>query len=134
MMWVYPEGDPREMSPLILAYVGDAVYELYTRLYLVHSGLAKVKDLHGAALTWVSAASQAKLLRELEQLLSEEEKNVVKRGRNARTKHVPKHSNMIEYRLSTGFEALLGYLFLLKREERLEYLLRHLVHRATAED
>ncbi|WP_034425111.1 Mini-ribonuclease 3 [Thermanaerosceptrum fracticalcis] len=127
-MWIYPTGNPREMPPLVLAYLGDAVFELYVRLYLVNKGITKTNSLHREAASLVKAASQAHFLQKLDGLLSDEEKDVARRGRNAKSGHVPKNAQVTEYRLSTGFETLLGYLFLLEREERITELLGHLLN------
>lgn len=115
------------MPSLVLAYVGDAVCELYIRLYLIDKGLGKVNNLHKEAAKLVNASNQADFLQKAEHLLTEEEKQVAKRGRNAKTGHVPKNADVIEYKLSTGFEALLGYLFLLNREDRIKELLEYLL-------
>jgi len=125
-LWRYPGQDPRQLSPAVLAYVGDAVYELYVRIYLIDKGLSKAKRLHEEASGLVRAAKQADFLHRLESVLSEEEKDVARRGRNSKTGHYPKSSGVVEYRLSTGFEALLGYLFLLRREDRIGQLLEYL--------
>lgn len=121
-MWVYPK-DPKECSSLVLAYIGDAVFELYVRMYLVAEGGVKVKNLNHDAANLVRASSQADLLRKLEPILSETEKDVARRGRNAKSGTVPKNADLQQYRIATGFEALIGYLFLDKQEERLKYLL-----------
>lgn len=124
-MWNYPQ-DPKECSSLVLAYIGDAVFELYVRMYLVAKGGAKVKDLNHDASNLVRASSQADFLRRLETLLSEEEMDVFRRGRNAKSGTVPKNADLQQYRVATGFEALIGYLFLTKKDDRLKYLLDYL--------
>ncbi|HOB82759.1 MAG TPA: Mini-ribonuclease 3 [Peptococcaceae bacterium] len=126
-MWFYPQQEPRELSPLVLAYIGDAVYELYVRSFLVSQGRVKVDQLHREATALVNAGAQARCFHRLEELLTDEEKNIVRRGRNAKTSHVPKNAEMIDYHLSTGFEALLGYLFLTGQEERLKALITRLL-------
>ncbi|MDD2401472.1 MAG: ribonuclease III domain-containing protein [Clostridia bacterium] len=118
-MVVYPNKKPGEVSPLVLAYLGDAVYELYVRRYLINKDIAKVNKLHKKATSLVSAVAQARFLHGIEATLTEEEKNIVRRGRNAKSAHIPKNTEVFEYRLSTGFEALIGYLFLAGKEERL---------------
>lgn len=123
-MWIYPDSDPRQMPPLVLAYIGDAVYELYVRTYLLSREMGKVKGLHEKASALVRASRQADFLHRLDGLLTQEEKEVAKRGRNAKTASVPRGAQMTDYRLSTGFEALCGYLFLLKREDRISELLK----------
>ena len=125
-LWVYPKTEPSEMPPLVLAYIGDAVLELYVRTALVNQGLSKVRDLHQEAANQVRATSQARYLHELEDMLTAEEKAIVKRGRNAKSGHSPKNTDVIDYRLSTGFEALFGYLFLSRSEDRIRELLEYL--------
>lgn len=118
--------DPEAMSPLALAYVGDAVYELYVRVLLVAQGSNKMKDLHRQAVSFVKAGTQAAFLKELEPMLTEEELEVVRWGRNAKSGHVPKSADVLEYRHSTGFETLIGYLYLKGNQERLRQILKKL--------
>ncbi|TEB09494.1 Mini-ribonuclease 3 [Pelotomaculum propionicicum] len=103
---------PADLPALVLAYIGDAVYELAVREHLVGSGLARVNKLHGESVRYVNAGAQAKALHALEGLLSEEEAAVMRRGRNAKSPHVPKGAGVIEYRHSTALESLIGYLYL----------------------
>ncbi|HHW07833.1 MAG TPA: Mini-ribonuclease 3 [Clostridia bacterium] len=117
---------PEELSPLVLAYIGDAVYELYVRLLLVAHSPGKMKDLHQKAVSFVKAGAQADILKEIEPMLSGEERDIVRWGRNAKSGHVPKSAQMVEYRYSTGFEALIGYLYLKGRYDRLSQLMRRL--------
>ncbi|WP_155476590.1 Mini-ribonuclease 3 [Heliobacterium mobile] len=101
---------PAELpSPLALAYLGDAAYELWVRRFLIDAGLVKVKDLHRLAVELVRAPSQVELLRWLEPQLSEEEMEWVRRGRNANSNRCPKSTDVATYRLATGFECLIGY-------------------------
>ena len=125
-LWTYPEKDPKELSPLVLAYVGDAVFELFVRSYLVAKGDSKVNTLHNEAAKLVRASSQADLLQRLDSLLSEEEKEIARRGRNAKSGSVPKNADVVIYRISTGFEALIGYLFLTRKEQRIIELMDYL--------
>jgi len=120
---VFVEGELnlQELSPLALAYVGDAVFELYIRTKLV-AYPARVHDLHRSAVRYVQAARQAEIIHAWEPELTEEEKEVVRRGRNAKS-GVPRRSDALEYRYSTGMEALLGYLYLSGQQERLLQLL-----------
>lgn len=126
-MWIYPKIDPKEYSSLVLAYIGDAVYELYVRMYLVDKGMLKMKQLHNKSACLVKATNQAQFLKKIEPILTEKEFNVVKRGRNAKTTHVPKNADVIEYRLSTGFESLIGYLFIQHQEDRIKELIDFLL-------
>lgn len=115
--------DPCALSPLALAYAGDAVYELYVRTRLLHEGTRRPAELHGQAVDLVRAGAQARLLNALDGLLTEDEKNVVRRARNARPGHLPKGASPSEYHHSTAFEALLGFLYLSGQDERLRELL-----------
>jgi ribonuclease-3 family protein len=109
------------LSPLQLAYVGDAVYELLVRTYLLKKGLS-VKELHKATIKFVKAKSQANIVHNLEEELTEHEKTVVKKGRNAKSNTVPKNADLIDYKYATGFEALIGELYLGGKDERLSEL------------
>ncbi|MFP7495332.1 Mini-ribonuclease 3 [Terribacillus saccharophilus] len=117
--------DVKQMKSLALAYMGDAVYEIYVRRHLLQKGEVKPNQLHHAAVTFVSAKSQAKVMHDwLEKdMLSEEEQAVFRRGRNAKSGTVPKNTDVQTYRYSTGFEALIGYHYLLEDTDRLEALI-----------
>lgn len=108
---------------LTLAYMGDVVYELFIREKLVRSGKAKVNDLHKTAIRYVRAEAQAEVLRALESSFDPDEQAVVRRGRNAKSGRPPKNADLMDYRLATAFEALLGYLYLSGRTERLQEVL-----------
>ncbi|MCI8958298.1 MAG: ribonuclease III [Lachnospiraceae bacterium] len=111
-------------SPLVLAYIGDAVYELFIRTRVVNQGSMQVSKMHKKSAELVKAQTQASLVRSLGEELTPEELAVYKRGRNAKTVTMAKHATMADYRMATGFEALVGYLYLTGRYERL----LHLVH------
>ena len=111
------------MSPLIWAYVGDSVYELYIRTYLINTTKLKPHKLHIESIKYVKAGSQAKILERLMEHLTEEEQEIVKRGRNTENHHLPKNASMNEYMYSTAFEALIGYLYLTKQDKRLKQIL-----------
>jgi ribonuclease-3 family protein len=115
--------DVENLNPLVLAYLGDAVYELFVRCGLVARGYTRVGLLHQEATNLVRATCQARFLHEIEGSLTEEEIRVMKRGRNAKSGHVPRSAEVVEYRWSTGFESLIGYLYLKGRFERLEEIL-----------
>ena len=117
-------GKINTMSPLTWAYIGDAVYELYIRNYLIDTTNLKPNKLHREAIKYVKASAQAKILEELQDILTDEEKEIVRRGRNAQNHHLPKNANLDDYTHSTAFEALIGYLYLSKQEERLEEILK----------
>lgn len=113
--------DPRGLSPLVLAYIGDAVFELWIRSHLVQSGCHQMHNLHGQAVDWVNAGAQARILEVWKPHLTELERDIVRRGRNTKS-GVPRGAKMIDYRLSTGLEALVGYLYLAGQKGRLEEL------------
>lgn len=115
--------DVNLMSPLTWAYVGDCVYELYIRTKLINETNLKPHKLHIETIKYVKAKSQAELLQRIYDDLTEEEKNIVRRGRNAENHHLPKNSNVQEYMYATAFEALIGYLYLTKRFDRLKEIL-----------
>lgn len=108
------------LSPLTWAYVGDCVYELYIRTNLVNTTNLKPHKLHIETIKYVKAKSQAEFLARIQERLTEEEKNIVRRGRNAENHHLPKNSNVQEYSHATAFEALIGYLYLTKQNQRLK--------------
>ena len=111
------------LSPLTWAYIGDCVYELYVRTNLVNETNLKPHKLHLETIKYVKAQAQAELLRKIQDKLTEEEKEIVKRGRNAENHHLPKNCNIQDYMYATAYEALIGYLYLTKRFERLKYIL-----------
>jgi len=104
----------KEMNIISLAYLGDAVYELQIREFLIKKGIAKVEELMKESVKFVSAKNQCRILNSLieNNLLTDEEKNIVNRGRNYKRSSHPKNTDIITYKLSTGFEALIGYLYL----------------------
>ncbi len=115
------------MSPLVWAYVGDAVYELYIRTYFVNTTNLNAHKLHIESIKYVKAGAQSKILEELMTELSEEEKDIVRRGRNVQNHHLPKNADVKDYMYSTAFEGLIGYLYLTKQEERLLEILRKIL-------
>ncbi|MBQ6856250.1 MAG: ribonuclease III [Lachnospiraceae bacterium] len=112
-------------SPLVLAYVGDAVYEIMIRTKVVNGGNVQVNKLHKMSASLVKAETQAKMILALQEELTEEEIAVYKRGRNAKSFSMAKNASMKDYRMATGFEALVGYLYLTERMERLAELVSH---------
>ena len=109
-------------SPLVLAYMGDAVYELMIRERIVRQGNRQVNRLHLAAVHLVKAGTQAAMIRLLEPVLTPEELSVYRRGRNAHSHTTAKNASVIDYRMATGFEALVGFLWLSEQKERLREL------------
>ena len=114
----YASVDVRQLNPLALAYVGDAYFHLYVRTRLLSYEQSKVQALHSFSAQIVSAVWQAKAYKGIEGMLNENEKAIYRRGRNAKS-HAPRSSSVAEYHASTGFEALLGSLYLSEQEERL---------------
>ena len=112
--------NPDLMNEIILAYIGDCVYELYVRNFSIGTGKAKTRDLSRISAGFSKAASQANVLRRLEASLSEEERKIVKRARNKKITSKPKNADPMDYKLATAFEALVGYLYLKGESERLE--------------
>ncbi len=111
--------DPKQLSPLMLAFVGDTVYDLFVRETLLTECPRPVKKLHSLAVNEVSAVAQARKINAISDTLTEEETDIFKRGRNAHTGHVPKSTDVVTYHNATGLEALFGYLYLKGNIERL---------------
>ena len=118
------EKDLRTYSPLTLAYIGDGVYELVIRTVLVKKGNCPVNQLHRKASSLVKAASQSAMMEFIEPMLTEEEHSVYRRGRNAHSPTMAKHATMADYRRATGFEALMGYLYLTGQIDRMLQLIK----------
>lgn len=112
--------DVREVNVKTLAYIGDVVYELYIREHVISNSREQVNKLHKKTIKYVSAKAQAKIVEVLTEQFSEEEKDIIRRGRNAEANTVPKNTDVITYKIATGFEALIGYLYLQKNEARLK--------------
>ena len=126
---------PKQMNALALAYMGDVVYELAVRERLLEQGLTRPNDLHRGAVRYVNARAQASVVTYwLEtDVLTEEEQAVVRRGKNAKSGSIPKRVDVHTYRYSTAFEALIGYIYLTERRERLEELIKQAFERLEAE-
>lgn len=118
-----PSQKPELLNPLVLAYVGDAVYEMFIRQYVISMPSQRPNHLHRTATRYVSAKAQSKALQALLPLLTEEETDIVKRGRNAKSGSTAKNADVLEYRHSTAFEALIGYLYYKQAYERLNYIM-----------
>ncbi|MHC9161835.1 Mini-ribonuclease 3 [Exiguobacterium profundum] len=126
---------PKQMNALALAYMGDVVYEMAVRKRLLEKGLTRPNDLHRGAVRYVNARAQASVVTFwLEtDVLTEEEQAVVRRGKNAKSGSVPKRVDVHTYRYSTAFEALIGYIYLTERRDRLEELIKQAFERLEAE-
>lgn len=114
-----PKISAKEYSPLVLAYIGDGIYEVCVRSYIVSQANAPVNQMHKKAKGYVKASAQAQIYHQIRDRLTEEEMAVFKRGRNAKSATVPKHADLSDYRHATGLEALFGYLYLDGQMDRL---------------
>lgn len=125
-MYVLRDIDVKQLNALALAYMGDAVYEQAVREHLLRSGRVRPNVLHREATRYVSAKSQAAILQVMlaNEFLTEEEKMVMKRGRNAKPGSTPRNTDVRTYKNSSGYEAVLGYLYLLEDQERVEQFIR----------
>ena len=115
--------DPKELSPLVLAYIGDAVFEIFVRSkVLFEFGNAPVNKMHKRSREMVKAKGQSDMYFSIQNLLTDEEEAVFRRGRNAKSHTVPKNADLMDYRCATGLEAVFGYLYLKGDIKRLEEL------------
>jgi len=119
----FSKDEARMLNPLQLAIIGDAVFEIFVRNYILTKNTAlSANKIHVKAIGYVKAKSQSNIMHEIEGFLNEEEEAVYKRGRNAKSPTVPKNAEVRDYRMATGFEALVGYLYLTGNKERLEFI------------
>lgn len=121
--------DVNNINVLAIAYLGDAIYECHVREYLIKKGISKVDMLQKEAIKYVSAKSQAKIVTGLIEngILSPEEIDIVKRGRNYKKERHPRYTDIITYKMSTGFETLIGYLYLNKNEKRMKEIITYVL-------
>jgi ribonuclease-3 family protein len=127
-------GNASALNPLTLAYIGDAVYEIYIRTALMVSEPDRsVHKLHNMATGYVKAHAQCELVHKLTPYLIEEELDVIRRGRNSKSGSVPKNADVIEYRTATGFEALIGYLYIQGKTKRLMEILSYSIQKGQDE-
>jgi ribonuclease-3 family protein len=112
-----------QLPPLVLAFIGDSVFDLFVRSRLVMKKRESAHKLHIKATGYVKAAAQSRIAEALYEQLSDEEKNIFRRGRNSKPATIPKNADIHDYHYATAFEAVLGYLYLLGRQERLNELL-----------
>ena len=128
--------DYKQLNGLALAYVGDAVYEVYIRDYLVAQGQTRPNQLHHMATHYVSAKAQAALIQKMldEEILTEEEHDFYRRGRNSKSHTGAKNADVTTYRIATGFESLIGYLHLTQQKERLDELIDWSIKKVGEED
>ncbi|MBR5947802.1 MAG: ribonuclease III [Clostridia bacterium] len=124
-------GDPAQLAPLSLAYMGDTVYDLFVRTMLLETTTLTVHGLHQRAAKLVCAKAQAAAFRAIEPLLDEKELSVYRRGRNSHIGTVPKSASIMDYRTATGLEALIGFLYLSGENERLNEIMRLILSQKT---
>ena len=117
------QSEVKMLSPLTWPYIGDSVFELYVRTELINKTNLKPHKLHIEAIKYVKASAQAKILEKIKDKLTEEEMEIVRRGRNTQNHHLAKNATVQEYMYSTAFEGLIGYLYLTKQDERLKEIL-----------
>ena len=113
-------SEVKMLNPLVWAYVGDSVYELYVRVHLTNTSNAKPHKLHMESIKYVKAKAQADFLKSIEDKLSEKEHDIVRRARNTQNHHLPKNADPADYMYATAFEGLIGFLYLTKQDERLK--------------
>lgn len=124
----YSKGQAKALNPLVLAYMGDSVYESYIRLYLIKKCEGyNAHKLHVNAVNYVKAKGQSQFILYYMDKLDQEEADIFKRGRNTKSNTSPKNASIIDYRLATGFEALIGYLYLIGNEERIKSIIESLI-------
>lgn len=126
-------GDPRQLPASVLAYIGDAVFELYTRLNVIEKTHGNVKGIHHKTIMLVNAKAQAAAAYRVMGSLTEEEVSIFKRGRNSHSKSMAKNANPADYQAATGFEALIGFLYLMHEDGRLKEILSY-IYIETPED
>lgn len=117
------------MNALVLAYLGDSVYELKIRQYLIEKGIAKVKELQKESIKYVSANSQASFLKDMldNNFFNDEEIRIILNARNHKNNHKPRNCDIVTYKYATGLEALIGYLYLEKREDRINEIMNYIL-------
>ena len=122
------ETEVNLISPLVWAYVGDSVYEVFIRTHLVETTKLKPHKLHIEAIKYVKAKAQADMLEKLQDMLTDKEKEIVRRTRNTENHHVPKNADPTDYMYATAFEGLIGYLYLSGQTERLNEILNKCIN------
>ena len=118
------ENDINQLSPLVLAYIGDSVFEVFIRTSLIIDTSSSVHKLHKRSIEFVKAKAQSDRVHRISEFLTLEEQNIVRRGRNAKSGTIPKNADVTEYKYATGFESLLGFLYLKKDYKRLLEILK----------
>lgn len=124
MRFVDKDINPKQLSPLNLAFIGDCVYEMLVRESLICDANRPVNDLHKESVKYVSAKAQTVAFNKIEEMLTDDEMAIFKRGRNAKVGHNPKSASQGEYHIATGVEALFGYLYLTEQMDRIKELFK----------
>lgn len=127
------DEDMKRFTPVQLAYIGDAVYELCVRTYIIDRSHS-VNNLHNMATDFVKAKAQSDLVHELEDFFTEEEYRIIKRGRNSKSHSVPKNADLMDYKYSTGFESLIGYLYLTNNDKRIKEIFDRIIEIKSREE
>lgn len=121
------EKEIKLLNPITLAYIGDSVYELYIRNYIINYAKDKRgKNLHKLSIKLANARAQSGFLENIQDILLEDEMEIVRRGRNSKTGHVPKSASVIDYKRATALEALIGYLYLLEKTYRIDKIMERI--------
>ena len=123
-----PASDIKMLNPLVLAYGGDSVYCTFVKTLLVSGGHGQVAKLHKMSIEFVKAKAQADILGRINELLTPEEQDIVRRGRNTKSSTVPKNADILDYRYATGFEALIGFLYLTGQTDRLMEIINMIIN------
>lgn len=124
----FTKNEARGLNPLVLAFIGDAIYEVFVRTYLVDDNrYMSAHKLHVKAVSFVKAHAQSEIMKKIEDKLTEEEYSIFKRGRNSKSGTVPKNAVVQEYRIATGFETLIGFLYITEQVDRLNELLEMII-------
>ncbi|NEZ46595.1 Mini-ribonuclease 3 [Clostridium niameyense] len=125
----FTERDVKQLNPLVLAFIGDAAYEIFIRTFMVDGNREmSVHKLHVKAIQHVKAHGQSEYIKKIMPTLTEDEMYIFKRGRNAKSGTIPKNADVQEYKFATGFEALIGFLYLTNQVDRLNYILNTIVN------
>ena len=123
-------SSPEQMQALVLAYIGDSIYDIMSREYVMKNHLGKINDLHRTVSTLVSARAQASFMKHIleNNILTDIEESIYVRGKNQKNNSKAKNASIMEYKLATGLEAVFGYLYLEKNFERLEEMFNYIIN------
>ncbi|MFW5972194.1 MAG: Mini-ribonuclease 3 [Bacillota bacterium] len=124
---MYTDKEAGLLPPGLMAYIGDSVFELMVRKHFLKEGYRKLHDIHQQTISLVNASAQAAFLEVIKESLTQREKDIVNRGKNTKTGTVPNNADIMDYRMSTAFEALIGFLYLSEQKTRLEELWRKIL-------